>query len=72
MTFAKNALNLLRNGLSKEYRKVIDLVKGGDCMEWWQLLIVLFVGGLIIEDIVSIIAKTIVIKNAKKDDDKQT
>ena len=41
-------------------------------MEWWQLLIIILVGGLVIEDIVSIIAKTIVIKNAKKDEDKQT
>ena len=32
-------------------------------MEWWQILIIVFVAGLFLEETVSIIAKAIVIKN---------
>lgn len=38
-------------------------------MEWWQILIIVCVAGIFLEDIVSIIAKTIVIKNTGKDKD---
>ena len=32
-------------------------------MEWWQILIIVFVAGLFLEETASIIAKAIVMKN---------
>lgn len=37
-------------------------------MEWWQILIIVFVAGLFLEETASIIAKAIVIKNLNEKD----
>lgn len=41
-------------------------------MEWWQILIIVFVAGLFIEEAASIIAKAMVIKSKNKDKDEET